>query len=441
MSQREPLTAREREYIYRTKLQGKTLVEIAEALQCSVSCVRKWWRRARDAGLKGIQDRPRGPTRHGLLSRFDPRVAQAALATKRRHPRWGADRVLVALRADSALQGLRLPSRSRLALYFKAHCPECVAPRKPRPPKPPAPPRATGVHELWQLDIQEGTRLGDGTVASICNIRDPVGAAMIASRAFAVQTARHWRKLTWREVQQVLREGFTEWQTLPDGVLTDNEVSLAGSPNDPFPSRLTLWLVGLGICHFRIRPHRPTDQPHIERNHRTLDDLAMDEESLTNLCSLQRSLDQERSLYNTLFPSRASDCAGRPPLQAHPGLLRPRRPYRPEWELALFNIQHVYDYLASFTFQRRVSASGQVSLGRQVYSVGRAWAGHTLVVRFDAQQHVWVFCEEGAEEGEAEQEIARRSPKNLDVKTLTGLDPQDCAPTTPVQLTLPCFVA
>ncbi len=59
---------------------------------------------------------------------------------------------------------------------------------------------------------------------------------MIASHAFAVQTARHWRKLHWTEVRQVLREGFTEWQTLPDGVLTDNELALVGSPNDPFPS-------------------------------------------------------------------------------------------------------------------------------------------------------------------------------------------------------------
>ncbi|HHH42052.1 MAG TPA: hypothetical protein ENK56_08630 [Chloroflexi bacterium] len=378
MGRREPLTKEERERIYRAKLEGKTLREIAAEVGCSVSCARKWWRRGRDEGLKGLRDRRRGPTRRGSLSRFDPRIAEAALSLKRRHPRWGPDRVRVELRTDPNLRGLRLPSRSRLAVFFRQRCPEWVAKRKPRPPKPPSPPRATGVHEIWQLDIQEGIRLADGTIPSICNIRDPVGAAIIVSRAFPVQTEKHWRKLRWTEVQQVLREGFTEWQTLPDGVMTDNELTLVGSPTAPFPSRLTLWLTGLGILHIPIRPHRPTDQAQVERTHRTLSNFALDEESQADLPALQQALDRERLLHNTHFPSRASDCNGRPPLEAHPELLRPRRPYRPGWELALFDIQRVYDYLATFTFRRKVNTVGQVSLGRQLYSVGRAWAGHSL---------------------------------------------------------------
>ena len=262
---------------------------------------------------------------------------------------------------------------------------------------------------------------------------------MIASCAFAVQTTTRWRKLRWTEARQTLREGFTEWQTLPDGVLTDNEPTLVGGSTDAFPSLLTLWLVGLGVRHLRIRPHRPTDQAQVERNHRTLSNFAMDEESLTDLTTLQQSLDRERSLHNTLFPSRASDCNGRPPLKAHPELRHPRRPYRPEWEPTLFDMQRVCDYLATRTFQRKVSTAGQVSLGNQVYSVGRTWAGHTLSIRFDPRQREWVFYVE-AEEGE--QEIARHPPKNLDVETLTGLNPDDFTlTTTPVQLTLPCFVA
>lgn len=437
MGRRGPLTEQERERIYRAKLEGKTLEEAAAEVGCSVSCARKWWRRGRDEGLKGLRHRPRGPIRRGALSRFDPQIAEAALSLKRRHPRWGPDRVLAELRTAPNLQGLRLPGRSRLAVFFQEQCPEYVARRKPRAPATPPPPQATGVHEVWQLDIQEGIRLEDGTIVSLCNIRDPVGAAMIASRAFAVQTDRHWRKLRWPEVRQVLREGFTEWQTLPDGVLTDNELTLAGNPTDPFPSLLTLWLVGLGVRHFLTRPHRPTDQAQVERNHRTLSTFALDEESQANPTALQQALNRERSLHNTYFPSRASDCGGRPPLEAHPELLRPRRPYRPEWELALFDLRRVYDYLATFTFRRQVSATGQISLGRKRYSVGRTWAGQSLSVRFDPQQREWVFYGEG---DQGEQEIARRPPKGLDVETLTGLNPDNCPLTVPVQLTLPCFV-
>ncbi len=269
MGHREPLTEEERERIYRAKLEGKTLEEAAAEVGCSLPCARKWWRRGRVEGLKGLHNRPRGPSQRGPLSRFDPRIAEAALSLKRRHPRWGPDRVLAALRTDPNLQGLHLPSRSRLAVFFRERCPECVRKRKPRLPRPSSPPRATGVHEIWQVDIQEGIRLADGTIASVCNVRDPVGAAIIASRAFPVQTEKHWRKLQWTEVREVLRAGFTEWQTLPDGVVTDNELSLGGSPTDPFPSLLTLWLVGLGVRHIFIRPHCPTDQAQVERTHRT----------------------------------------------------------------------------------------------------------------------------------------------------------------------------
>ena len=145
---------------------------------------------------------------------------------------------------------------------------------------------------------------------------------MIASQAFSVKTEQRWRKLTWEEVRQVLRAGFAEWQTLPDSVLTDNEMGLGGNPNDPFPSWLSLYLAGLGIKHNFIRSHRPTDQPQVERNHRTLDGLTEDESSRQDLASFQHSLDQERHVYNYEFPSRASDCGGLPPLQAHPELLR-----------------------------------------------------------------------------------------------------------------------
>jgi hypothetical protein len=54
----------------------------------------------------------------------------------------------------------------------------------------PRPTRATAVHEIWQVDHQESHRLGDGSIATVCNIRNPYGAAMIASHAFEVKTEK-----------------------------------------------------------------------------------------------------------------------------------------------------------------------------------------------------------------------------------------------------------
>ena len=439
MAQPRPLSDTERERIYQGRLQEKPIPEIALELNRSEAVVGKWSRRVRAEGAHGLRTRRRGRPARGALAAFAPGVPQAALTLKRTHRRWGADRVLVELRHDPQLSGVALPSRSRLARFFQQQCPDCVAVRQPRRPSPPAPPHATAVHEVWQLDIQEKIELADGEVAVICNIRDPFGAAMIGSRAFAAKTAKHWRKLAWTEIRQMLRAAFTEWQTLPDSFLTDNELSLAGTPRDPFPGKLTLWLRGLGIKHHFIRPHRPTDQPQIERNHRTLNDLTLDEESRANLANLQRALDRERQVYNHDFPCRASDCAGRPPVVAHPELLQPRRPYQPAWELALFDLQGVYDFLAGFVFERQVSATGVVSLGRCLYSIGRCQAGKRVTVRCDPIHHDWIFTEAARKQNlEGERELARRPVKQMDTELLTGLARSAApVPPLPIQLTLP----
>lgn len=259
---------------------------------------------------------------------------------------------------------------------------------------------------------------------------------MIASQAFSVKTKRHWRKLTWEEVRQVLRSGFSEWQTLPDSVLTDNEMGLGGNPNDPFPSWLSLYLAGLGIKHNFIRSHRPTDQPQVERNHRTLDGFTDDEGSRQDLSHLQQALDQERCLYNHQFPSRASDCGGLPPLQAHPALLLPRRPYQPEWESVLFDLQRVHDFLARFTFERKVNRNGQVTLKGHHYTVGLVHREKNIQVRLDPQTREWTFLQPDSE-GQ-EQELGRRPLVGIDFQTLTGLEPAEgVLALPPIQLTLP----
>ena len=437
----EPLNERERGLIYQGQIQGKTIVEVANDLHRSPTSVGKWWRRIRVEGLRGLQTRPRGTTVKGALSRYPAQIAQTALEMKRQHPRQGADHILAGWRAQAEFSQGQLPSRSRLSAFFKEHCPELLrSPGKKRPIQAELV-KSTAAHEVWQLDSQEKIEFADGSLATVCNIRDPFGAAMIASQAFSTKTEKRWRKLTWPEIRQVLRGAFTEWRTLPDCVQTDNELILVGNPGDPYPSQLTLWLVGLGIKFQTIRPHRPTDQAQVERNHRTLDEATFGKESLASLDNFQAALDQERHLYNHFFPARASDCQTRAPLVAHPALLQPRRPYRPDAELLLFDLHRVYDYLATFTFERTVSASGTVGLEAHQCSIGRCHAGKAVKVRCDPTRREWVFYEtvqDGARS--LEQEFLRRPVKYLNVNGLTGLESVPLHHPEPIQLGFPCLI-
>lgn len=429
MSKTHMLSEYEREKVYQGLLQEKTYQEIAQAIGRSWLTVRKWARRYRVAGVSGLQTRARGRPKTGVLGSYPEKLREEALRRKRAHRKWGARRILVELKQQFPNE--RLPDPSRLARFFKVHCPEAVAKHEKRS-KRPTPAQATAVHEVWQLDIREMIRLQDGDLAAIIDLRDTYGAAILASVAVSIKKGHSFRRVTFAELQAILRRGFVEMGTMPDCLLTDNQLVLT---SEAFPSKLTLWLKGLGIAHQFIRPYRPTDQAEIERTHRTLDGFAIDDQSTQNLQTLQHALERERIVHNTLFPSRARDCEGRPPLVAHPELLIPRRPYALEEEYRLFDIQRVYDHLATIpSFQRKVLRNGQFSLGNIRYSIGKAFANQVVSVSFDPQTGEWVMAQLDSQN--VPQELARRPIKGLEL----GVLPMPLRNTVPpLQLTLPCY--
>jgi transposase-like protein len=440
MGTRAALCQADKVRIYTGKLAGQTHAELAHELNCSLETVRKWWRRGRKQGLEGLRERRHGRKKTGILSQFDPEVAQKAKEYKRAHHRWGADRVLLELSMEKDLQGKRFPKRSRLAAYFKAVCPDCVTQYNLHPPPTQRHDQAQSVHEVWQMDNQEEIQLANGDLAIICQIRDPFGAAPITAQAFGGKVTTRSRKLTFVEFRQVLRIAFTEWQTLPDCVSTDNELRFIGNPSSDFPSLLTLYLVGLGIQHSFIPPATPTAHAQVERGHRSFDNLAFDGAALQDVEHLQAALDRERAVYLLEFPVHASDCQGRPPLLAHPELLHPRRFYQPELEPLLFSMQRVYDYLATFTFERIISQSGCVALSHQI-SIGRQFArqfsDRKVWVRCDPIRQEWVFLRKPENVQDEWIELTRRPIQGLTFESLTGLDPTISLPSLPVQLELP----
>ena len=129
-------------------------------------------------------------------------------------------------------------------------------------------------------------------------------------------------------------------------------------PAEGFPSLFTLWLMGLGIRHHFSRPRQPTDQPQVERGHRTLCDWMAQPEPSLNLQHLQSDLEQARHMHNEVLPSWAGDCQGRAPVHRHPEVWRTRRPYHPSAELDLFSLERVDQFLAQFIWQHKVSVSG-----------------------------------------------------------------------------------
>lgn len=405
----------QRRRFYERHLRGETYQQIAASTGVSQACVRYWCRRQRDGGdCRTIYRREPA----GLLSRFHPLVRYCILRLRLKHPRWGPNRIREKLKKRRSLRGLPLPSEASIGRYlhqwprFRRRPKE--KPRRKRPQEP------TQVHQRWQIDFKMGIALQNGTLVNLHTVRDPVGEACIGASVFpSGEVGQKAHKPTLEQVRGVLRTCFARWGTLPDEVQTDGEPALIGRPQDPFPSSFTLWLVGLGIDHLVIRPGKPTDNAEVERCHRTVNDYAIVGNEGADVTHLQHILDEAVDELAFQLPSRAKGCAGAPPVMAHPELLQPRRPFQPEHELALFDLQRVDAYLATFTWQRKVGKTGQITLGgrHQYYSVGRAYARRQVLVRFDPSDRHFVFFD--ADDPEAE--IGRRPPRDLDVTDLTGL--------------------
>jgi transposase InsO family protein len=266
---RPPLTQGERDYLIQRKQAGASHGEVAQELHCALETVRKQWKQFRRGDTRRKQGRPAG----GILSTYPELIRQAALSLKTSHPHWGPANVLIELRRHPELMGQRLPSTSRLSALFKRHCPEAVQSHLPRKGSATPIVKPAVAHQRWQIDTKEKVRLDDGELASILEIRDPFSAVMIAAQAFlTTSTPNTCRKLVLDEIRATLRCAFSTWGK-PVQIQTDHEDVYAGAPQSDFPMPFSLWLVGLGIEHVLSRRNRPTDQPHIARNHRTLGDL------------------------------------------------------------------------------------------------------------------------------------------------------------------------
>lgn len=422
-----------RRRFFQAHLQGQSYAEIAAEEGVSKECVRYWCRRQK-RGESVISHYP-GPA-PGLLQRFDPLVRYVLLKLRLQHPRWGPSRLLWGMRKRPSLAQLRLPHPSQIGRYL--HQFERFR-RKPRPqPKRerPEPPQYTS--QRWQIDFKLGIPLRDGSLVNLFTACDPYAGACIGAELFpAGQVGQAPKRVVEEQVRSFLRRCFARWQVLPAELQTDGESTLVANrgPND-FPTPFTRWLEGLGIHHLVTRPHRPTDNAEVERMHRTVNDFALQGGCLTDLDTVNAHLQEAIMFLVYELPSHAKHCAGLAPIQAHPELDSPARPFQPEWELAHFNLVRVDAFLAPSSWERRVGKTGQINLGSQVYSVGRTHARKLVTIRYEPLTREFVVFGQLEGTGKDDDELKRLAIRGNEVDDLIGYSFPALAP-GPQQLPLP----
>jgi transposase len=420
MPARRATTVQQRQEIARLVAAGLTYHTIAEQVGVSYWAVRKWARRALTRGVHGLVTRP-GRPRTGALSRWAPVVRYVVLRLKVQHPTWGAEYVRQRLQAHPAVHG-PVPNAVTIWRYWRQFGPRLGVKRAPPQPKRP---RSGIAHGVWQLDFKEAVPVDGVGLVTITQARDEHSRVQVLHQVHPAPDSQATRvSVTTADVQRDCRIAFSTWG-LPDAIQTDHAKVFVADEAPPFPTRLELWWVGLGIQPLRIPLHTPQRNGAVERSHRTLNERTLEGQAYADATALQQQMDADWTELNQVCPSRATGPAHLPPLRAHPEAAYPRRPYRPEWERDLFDLQRVYAHLATFTWLRPVSKVGQVNLGGYRYGVGMPWATQVVAIQFDPVAVAFVFTLVRPDRGTTDHERAvpcvRRPALGLTVADLTGL--------------------
>lgn len=168
-----PIATPDRRLLQRLGRQGLATALIARRLKVSPRSVRRLLARPAE------QLAPRYERCGRRLA--DDRLAwqRAAVAMRRDHPGWGAQRLLLDLKR-LALPGAPPALRTLERWLFQKELP-VAAPGRPRAPELP---RAGCPHERWQLDAMDQVRLGNTEQASCLRVIDECSGAPLGNRVF-----------------------------------------------------------------------------------------------------------------------------------------------------------------------------------------------------------------------------------------------------------------
>jgi transposase InsO family protein len=248
----------------------------------------KWLARFEQEGRGGLADRSRAP--HQCPHRIPADTATLLCTARRRHPDWGAGKLLDYL-------GPRHPAIDWPAVSTVNDLLDrqglLVKRRRRRPHQHPGvvPPTTAAPNDLWTADFKGQFTTQDGIYCY------PLTIADLHTRYLL--TCHSLPSTHGAGVRAGFERAFRTYG-LPRAIRTDNGTPFASSGLQGL-SRLNVWWMRLGIQHQRIHPGRPQENGAHERMHKTLKRRAI-RPPRRDAPAQQRAFNRFRVEYNTERP-------------------------------------------------------------------------------------------------------------------------------------------
>jgi putative transposase len=270
-----------------------TTTDLAERYGVTRKTVYKWVDRFEEEGKEGLADRSRRPLTNPNLTPDD--VTEVILELRKRHPKWGAKKLLKVL--AKRRPDIDWPARSTVCDLLKRHGMIATSRRRSYPGhagRPTTP--FLAPNEIWCADFKGEFKTFDGIYCYPLTVLDGFSRYLLGCKGL-LSTAHQGAKPVFTRL-------FNEFG-LPLVIRTDNGVPFATSALSRL-SRLSVWWIRLGIYPELIEPGHPEQNGRHERMHRTLKDHTA-RPPAGSLSAQQRKFNSFRLEYNEVRPHEALD--------------------------------------------------------------------------------------------------------------------------------------
>lgn len=354
-----------REFVKLARQEGANVRELCRRYGISPTTGYKWIDRGVEE-RETYQDRSRRPLRSP--NRTEEAIEQLILAIRDEHPVWNARKIRHLLRrqlraeqhlpaASTVGQILKRNGRISDAASASAHVWHRFEHDTP--------------NDLSQIDFKGHFETGQGRCYPLTMLDDHSRYSQILKACTNERT---------ETVKPHLIESFRRFG-LPKCMNMDNG-NPWGNPTGERYTKLTVWMIRLGVRISHSRPLHPQTNGKEERFHRTLKAELLGNRWFSTIAEVQKAFDVWREIYNHERPHEAlglevpaSRYCGS--ARSYPELLPP------------------IEYNAT-DLVRSVRGHGQVYFEGLNYYVGQAFAGQKVALRPTDQDGVWAvfFCHE-----------------------------------------------
>lgn len=354
-----------REFVRLARQDGANVRELCRRYGISPTTGYKWIDRGGDEG-ETYEDRSRRPLHSP--NRTGETVEQLILRIRDEHPVWNARKIRHLLRRHLGADQ-RLPAASTVGQILK---------RNGRISEAASAAAHTwhrfeheAPNELSQIDFKGHFATGEGRCYPLTMIDDHARYSQILKACTNERT---------ETVKAHLIESFRRFG-LPKRMNMDNG-NPWGNPTGDRYTKLTVWLIRLGVAISHSRPLHPQTNGKDERFHRTLKAELVGNRWFSTIADVQKAFDRWRETYNHDRPHEAL------------GLEVPASRYRASVR-CYPEVLPPIEYDAADVI-RSVRPNGQMSFEGSSYFIGQAFAGEKVALRATDLDGVWgvFFCQE-----------------------------------------------